>query len=200
MNQAQLIGKVMIIGLLTIMTFSSTDLYARNGNNGSSLSDDETDLLQYMREEEKMARDVYSQMFTQWGTAIFDNIASSEQQHTDTILKMLNKYGVPDPAMDDIGEFTNIDLQEKYNELIAIGLKSDIDALWVGATIEEIDMVDIQEAIDITNNIDIVNAYQSLLEGSKSHLRAYVGTLQSLGYLYVPQFISQELFDAIMEL
>jgi hypothetical protein len=153
-----------------------------------------------MREEEKMARDVYSQMFTQWGTAIFDNIASSEQQHTDTILKMLNKYGVPDPAMDDIGEFTNIDLQEKYNELIAIGLKSDIDALWVGATIEEIDMVDIQEAIDITNNIDIVNAYQSLLEGSKSHLRAYVGTLQSLGYLYVPQFISQELFDAIMEL
>ena len=73
-------------------------------------------------------------------------------------------------------------------------------ALYVGATIEEIDMVDIQHAIDITNHIDVVVAYQNLLEGSKNHLRAYVNSLASQGFNYEPQYIDQELFDAIMGL
>jgi len=61
-------------------------------------------------------------------------------------------------------------------------------------------MVDIQHAIDVTDNIDVVVAYENLLEGSKNHLRAYVGALATQGFTYEPQFISQKLFDAIMDL
>ena len=60
-------------------------------------------------------------------------------------------------------------------------------------------MLDIQYAIDVTSHIDVVNSYEKLLEGSKNHRRAYVGALTTQGVSYVPKYISQELFDAIME-
>lgn len=74
-----------------------------------------------------------------------------------------------------------------------------VKALKVGALIEETDMVDLQHAIDVTTQVDVVNAYQSLMEGSKNHLRAFVGALAAQGITYSPQVISQDWFDAIME-
>jgi hypothetical protein len=170
------------------------------GTSITDLSAYETAALSYMREEEKLARDVYLVMFEYWGADIFTKIAGSEQQHMDTMKTKLDKYGLPDPALPYNGLFTDAYLQGKYDELVEIGANSLTDGLRVGATIEEIDMVDIQHAIDVTNHIDVVVAYQNLLEGSKSHLRAYVNTLAKQGDIYVPQYINQELFDAIMGL
>jgi len=168
---------------------------------GASLSSEEAAMLTYMREEEKMARDVYLKMFEVWGAAIFSNIAGSEQRHMDTMKKMLDKYRMPDPAEGlAIGDFTNLDLQAEYDKLIGSGSKSYVDALYGGATIEEIDMVDIQHALDVTTHIDLRTAYQNLLEGSKNHLRAFVGALAAQEVTYAPQFISQELYNAIMGL
>jgi hypothetical protein len=117
----------------------------------------------------------------------------------DTMLKKLDKYHLPDPALAE-GEFTDEGLQEKYDELSEAGLKAYVDGLYVGATIEEIDMIDIQDAIDITTHLDVINAYQNLLEGSKNHLRAYVSALAAQGVTYEPQFISKELYNAIIGL
>ena len=171
-----------------------------NGSGITPLNAEEVAALDYMREEEKLARDVYLVMFDYWGSDTFAKIAISEQQHMDTMKSKLDKYDLDDPALPFNGLFTNPDLQEKYDELIEIGANSLIMGLYVGATIEEIDMVDIQHAIDITNHIDVVVAYQNLLEGSKNHLRAYVNSLASQGFNYEPQYIDQELFDAIMGL
>jgi hypothetical protein len=165
---------------------------------GASLSSEEAAMLTYMREEEKMARDVYLKMFEIWGAAIFSNIAGSEQRHMDTMKKMLDKYRLPDPVQPAIGVFTNPALQEKYDELVDSGSKSYLHGLYAGATIEEIDMVDIQHALDGTSRLDLKTAYQNLLEGSKNHLRAFVGALAGQGVTYDPQFISQEIYDAII--
>ena len=175
---------------------------ARNGTSSvtESLSADEADMLTFMREEEKLARDVYIAMYQKWGAITFSNISKSEQTHMDTLKKKLDKYQLPDPVQPALGVFTNPDLQTKYDQLIATGSQSLIDGLTVGATIEEIDMVDIQHAIDVTTHLDVVNAYQNLLEGSKNHLRAYVSSLAAQGVTYVPQFISQELYNAIIGL
>ena len=164
------------------------------------LSSSEAEMLTFMREEEKLARDVYIAMYQKWGAVTFSNIASSEQQHMDTLKKMLDKYKLPDPAQEALGVFTNSNLQIKYDELLASGSQSLVNALYVGATIEEIDIVDIQHAIDVTTHLDLDNAYLSLLEGSKNHLRAYVKALGSQGATYAPQFITQELYDAIIGL
>jgi hypothetical protein len=193
-----------LIALSTICAdlTDSTAWAARNGTSSvtSSLSTDEADMLTFMREEEKLARDVYIAMYQKWGAVTFSNISKSEQTHMDTLKKKLDKYQLPDPAQPALGAFTNPDLQAKYDQLAASGSQSLIDGLTVGATIEEIDMVDIQHAIDVTTHLDVVNAYQNLLEGSKNHLRAYVKSLAAQGVTYAPQFISQEFYNAIIGL
>jgi molecular chaperone GrpE (heat shock protein) len=59
-------------------------------------------------------------------------------------------------------------------------------------------MIDLQRAIDTATHLDLDTIYQSLLEGSKSHLRAFVSALKAKGVTYQPQYISVELYNAII--
>lgn len=166
--------------------------------NIASLSDEEANTLLWMREEEKMARDVYGAMYKVWKQRVFKNIAASEQRHMDAVLKKLNLFGLPDPALPEAGRFTNPNLQAFYDQSIAQGEQSYIDALRAGATIEDVDIRDLLAAIEATNNLALKTTYQNLLEGSKNHLRAFVGLLRKQGVEYSPQYIEQALFDAIL--
>lgn len=160
----------------------------------------EADNLTYMREEEKLARDVYLTMFEAWGLTIFSNIASSEQSHTDAVANMLEIYKLPDPVVDDrVGIFVNQKLTNLYDTLLVRGYQSSLDALQIGALIEEVDMVDLKRAIEETDNEDIQELYQKLLSGSRNHLRAFVGLIEDQGIVYEAQFLTQEEVDAIVD-
>jgi len=153
----------------------------RNGTaNGPAatvpLTGEEATSLQFMREEEKLARDVYLELYRYWGAVIFYNIAESEQKHFDAIGKLLTKHGVEDPAEDlSEGEFDNHDLQDLYFDLIEQGKYVLDDALEVGVTIEEKDIEDLEAylANDITKR-DITQVYTNLLAGSNNHLDAFL--------------------------
>jgi len=164
------------------------------------LSTVEIDDLTFMREEEKLAHDVYLSLYNEWGLPIFKNIAASEQRHTDSIKTLLDRYGLADPITgNDAGEFSNPDLQALYDQLIVEGTNSVDDALRVGAAIEEIDILDLLEALYHTDKADIIRVYENLLSGSENHLRAFVSTLErQSGEIYVPQYLSQEAFDTII--
>ena len=165
------------------------------------LSQLEIDGLLYMREEEKLAHDVYSKLYESSGQKIFTNIASAESTHTDAILQLLNRYGLEDPAEGNaVGVFTNPDLQALNDILVADGSASLIDALMVGAAIEEIDMLDIQFYIDqLEGNDDIEMVYESLLKGSRNHLRSFVSNLEKQGIVYIPQYMDQADYDDIID-
>ncbi len=45
-------------------------------------------------EEEKLARDVYESFYVKWGAAEFSNIAASEQRHLNSVLRLVEKYGL----------------------------------------------------------------------------------------------------------
>ena len=162
---------------------------------------EEEQSLVFMREEEKLARDVYLTFHEQWEKPVFANIAESEQTHTDTIEEMLDKYGVPDPVVDDtIGVFVNSFLLEKYYELVAKGQVSELDALMVGAFIEELDIIDLQEAIDSTDQEDLEQVYSNLMRGSRNHLRAFVELIEdATGEDYSAQLLDQDAVDAIAD-
>ncbi len=164
------------------------------------VDDQEIADLVYMREEEKLARDVYLTLDEQWNLQVFTNISQSEQQHMDAVGALLDRYGIEDPVGDNpVGVFTNPDLQALYDQLVAQGSQSLADALKVGATIEDVDIYDLQRAVNETGNADIQQVYRSLLAGSENHMRAFVGTLQQqTGESYTPQYIDQATFDAIM--
>ena len=158
-----------------------------------------TDLL-WMREEEKLARDVYLTLADQWDIQVFSNIANAEQQHMDAVGVLLDRYGIEDPVGDNpVGVFTNPELQALYDELIAQGGQSQTDAILAGGAIEELDIQDLEQAIADTDNADIQQVYNSLMAGSENHLRAFSRTYEMVtGEAYTPQYLDQAPYDAIM--
>ena len=183
--------KFIIIASVLFMALSAP-LYARK----AALSESEIADLTFMREEEKLAHDVYVELYEYYkggGTEliIFANIATSEQRHMDAMLGLLEKYGIDDPAYLLPGVFANKTLQELYGNLVSdsednlpilneptSGGKVGVEeALYIGAWIEERDMLDIMHAISNTDRADIAGVYTNLLCGSRSHLRAFVKQL-----------------------
>ena len=163
-----------------------------------SLSADEFAGLKFMREEEKLAHDVYVAMDALWSHRTFANIALSETTHTQAILSLLTKYGVDDPAAGKAaGVFEDPQLQALYDTLVKAGAASLVEGLKVGALIEETDIRDIVQRQALTDEADIVNVYRSLLCGSRNHLRAFNGALLALGVTYSAQVITQQEWDAI---
>ena len=166
----------------------------------STLSAEEIAGLKFMREEEKLAHDVYVALYALYGNDdIFYRISLSETTHTEAILALLVKYGIPDPAAGKpAGVFEDPDLQALYDTLIAMGSASHIEALKVGALIEETDIRDINAKKAVTDEADILTVYNSLLCGSQDHLRAFNSQLLALGVIYVPQVITQAAWDSIV--
>lgn len=163
------------------------------------LSAEETAGVVFMREEEKLARDVYLQLFDLWGVNIFSNIAGSEQQHMDSAGLIIAKYGLTDPVTDDArGSFTNTDLAALYQQLTALGAQSLEAAMRVGATIEDLDLYDLANQLALADNTDLRIVYQNLAKGSRNHLRSFTGYLQALGVDYQAQYLTQAQVDEIL--
>ena len=165
----------------------------------SQLSQAEQDGLLKMREEEKLARDVYLYLYDLWQNPVFSNISQSEQRHMDAIKTLLDKYGLTDPVADlGPGQFYSAEMQELYETLTAKGSESLEAALQVGATIEDLDIKDLEELLEATDNEDIEVVYQNLMKGSRNHLRSFGSQLASTGVNYKAQFLSQDEVDAII--
>ncbi len=158
----------------------------------------EIQTLTFMREEEKLACDVYLALNERWTHPVFANIATSEQQHMDTMRVMLERYQLPDPALPTVGMFANAQLQAWYGDLIARGEQSLTEAFYVGAAIEEVDILDLEKAIAETRQADLRRAYQNLLAASGNHLRAFVRNIEAQGLVYEPQHLSVEQLEAIL--
>ena len=163
------------------------------------LTDAELEALSLMREEEKLARDVYSHLYDIWGKQIFTNMSGSEQTHTDVVLRLIQKYDLADPAQDALpGVFSDPMLQGLYDCLIAQGTTSLIDAYLVGATLEDLDIYDLNRLLIVVDNEDITIVFESLEKGSRNHRRAFSARLADLDVIYAPVYLSQEEYDSFI--
>ncbi len=151
-----------------------------------------------IREEEKMARDLYLDLYGKEKLPIFLKIAKSEQNHMDAIKILIDRYGLQDPVQEERGSFTNQTIRALYDELTEIGKRSLEDAMGAGANVEEISILHLEEQIDNTDREDMIVAYEGLLTGSRKHLRSYVRSMGTHGYEYTPRFLSQEKYDQIV--
>ena len=167
----------------------------------NDITTNESNGLTYMREEEKLARDVYDSMYAKWDVNPFGNIRQSERVHMDRMKTLMTRYEVKDPVDatgDKPGVFKTAVLQKVYNQLVKSGTASLTDALKAGAKIEELDIADLDERIAQTKKEDILTAYKFLRMGSENHLRAFVRRLKSQGVDYQPEFLKKDMFDAII--
>ncbi len=146
------------------------------------LTTDEVKWLIFMREEEKLARDIYQQLYTKWNVRIFNNITHSEDRHFDAIGVLITRYNATDPAKSTfIGIYADQRLTALYSQLMAKGMTSLKDALEVGVLIEKQDIEDLETALKATSKTDIKTVYTNLLAGSLNHLDAFEQTLEVLG-------------------
>ena len=165
------------------------------------LSDDDVSDILFLRQEEKLARDVYLTLAERWQLPIFANIARAEQKHMDLVLKLIETYGLDDSIADDtVGAFSDGFLAQLYIDLVATGEVSLIDALVVGVEIEDMDLADLYRMIENTENDHVKLIAHNLAKGSRNHLRAFMRALEAQGGTYTPgDYLDQETFDAILE-
>lgn len=169
-----------------------------NDEDLAPLSEVEKKDLLFLREEEKLARDIYVYAYTKYQNTVFNSISQSEQKHMDNVLNLLNQYAIPDPASTQMGIFNNPDLQLLYNQLKARVDISSLESLKVGATIEELDINDIDDFIANTKNSKLLNLYDKLNCGSKNHIRSFTDQLTAIGSTFVPQYITLEEYNTIL--
>ncbi len=167
----------------------------------SALSDAETAGLLKMREEEKLARDVYQTLGEKWNVPVFRNIAVSEARHTESVKSLLGAHNVTDPVTDDArGVFQNQDLAKLYTELVDRGSVSVAEAYRVGAYIEDLDIADLEKTIAETTHDDIAFVYGNLKRGSQNHISAFNRNLEiATGESYTPSFISKDALELILD-
>jgi len=227
----KVLNKALVSGFVGLAIMAGTGNVTAEGGKTLSVDIDDVVLdyneqthLIFMREEEKLARDVYLTLGTMYpDSVIFGNIDDSEQTHTTAVKAMIEKYGLEDPnTNDNIGAFTGEDygwyFTEKFNLLVERASISELEALYVGAFIEELDMMDINQCPGVivetdngiddvnecgriyTDNSDVINLYASLLDGSDSHLAGYVKNIEK--YIgegnYQAQVLTQEQVDEIL--
>ncbi|NUU98524.1 DUF2202 domain-containing protein [Marinitoga sp. 1138] len=201
MKKGLLLGSMILI--LVIVSFAggffNNPAAAVESLPTQELSSNEIDGLLQMREEEKLARDVYLTLYDIWGIQTFYNIAQSEQTHMNAVKTILDKYDIEDPITDyTVGVFKNEELKRLYDQLVEQGKTSIIDALKVGATIEDLDIYDLEELIKETDNEDIKVVYENLKFGSENHMRAFVGLLERYNETYSAQYISPDELSDIL--
>lgn len=151
-----------------------------------------------MREEEKMAHDVYAVFGAKYDLPIFDNIVASEMNHYNAVGILITNYKLTDPSTGVAGTFTNTAIAGLYTQLVQAGSVSVVDALKTGAYIEEYDIADLEKLMASTTNSALLQVYGNLLRGSRNHLRAFVATLKTYQATYVPKILSAEDFTAII--
>jgi len=169
-----MIKKIALAGIaIALMTTSSFAAKA--------LTQEQKDMLLFIYQEEKVARDVYITLGNYYtNQTVYANIQLSEQEHMDSAQVLCEKYGVDISSVveSDIGVFVVPVLQELYDTLIAQGYQSELSGLMVGEYIELTDIDDLEHA-EIGMPTDVVKVYENLKAGSYNHLDAFRAAIKA---------------------
>ncbi len=193
----------MVFGLSMLLFFSACSKADSESSESSgtdtslTLTQIEKDALVFMMEEERLARDVYDRLFDKWSLYQFQNISISEQSHMDAVESLLKQYNLQYTIL-EAGTFHNEELQAAYDGLVAQGEESINGALTSGATIEDLDIFDLENWMVKIDNVSILNVFSKLQCGSRNHLRAFTASLNVDGATYTPIFITQTEYEQII--
>jgi len=169
-NTLILVAVLLGLGALGYLFIQKDATVASEGK----LTQTELENLNYLRDEEKLAYDVYQTLGDKWAIKAFQNISNSEERHQSKVVSLLNAYGYEDMSGKlELGKFANKDIENIFNTLTSEGNKSLLGALYVGATIEVLDIKDLDKMMTETKKPDVLEVLQILKSGSENHLSAF---------------------------
>lgn len=188
---------ILVIGLSALQACTDdTDAINENLTN-QMLTEVEKEALSFMLEEEKLARDTYSYLYDLWSINQFANIKNSEQTHMNLVENLLIQNGIV-YSIEPVGVFKNQTLQDLYDQFVVEGALSQANALQIGATIEDLDIKDLQDFLDTISHPDVIAVFENLQCGSRNHLRSFVLSIENGGNTYTPQFLTENEYNIIM--
>ncbi|MPM76674.1 hypothetical protein SDC9_123673 [bioreactor metagenome] len=140
-----------------------------------TLSENESAELSFMREEERLARDLYQAFADKYdGARPFSMIVKAEQKHHDAVGTLMTRYDVADSSAGlPAGDYAFDALDELYQTWYAQGSASIEAAYQVGVDLETRDIADLKEAIAAATQDDVKATLERLLSGSENHLAAF---------------------------
>jgi len=188
-----------ILGLFTLVTACT------NNESDESIDDlenavignEDKEALLFMLEEEKLARDTYRFLDDLWAINQFSNIKESEQSHMNAVIGLLEQFDIPYDILPD-GEFANSEIQELYDQFIIDGSIDEKMALRVGATIEDLDIVDLEDYLKSVTNDATISIFEKLQCGSRNHLKSFVSALERYETIYEPQYLTVDDYELII--
>ena len=182
---------------------NSDNGYSQQSNRGRrstglyDIDDNAIDLLR-LWEEEKLARDVYNALAKTSSQMVLRKIARAESQHMQSVARLIGGSGAGlERSSNTPGVFVTPEYQRLYQTLIAEGSRGPLEALKVGAKIEEMDIADLRKQLAATSDPQTRQVLERLMQGSHNHLRAFASQIASQGSNYTAQFLTQAEFDAI---
>jgi len=194
--------KIVPVFLAALMILSSWPISSQAADAAvvgkQELSEKETRGIVLMREEEKLARDLYLSLGEKWNIRTFFNIAESEGKHMDEMGRLISEYGLEDPVGDNArGVFTSAEMGRLHDELLERGSRSVLDALTVGAEVEDLDIADLESLLAETDKEDIRIVYLNLAKGSRNHLRTFSMQIEKRGGTYKASHITERMYNSI---
>jgi hypothetical protein len=172
LNDRKIICVIVLFWLATT-PFAGIGLAAEKGHadKNAGFGADTVYALGYMRDELKLARDLYTALSGIWEWDVFKNTAKSKQSLMDAVSTLLRQYGIDKPP-DEAGRFVNADLQELYSYLIDQGKVSRNNAIDVAILIERTVIADLNDVFLQTTEKEVHKVLTLLMEGSEDHLHA----------------------------
>ena len=172
-----------------------------------SLTSELKNSLAYMGNEERLAYDVYQNLYTYHVTESATEIKQlknisekSEIKHIGIVQDVVKRYALNSEDVTNVvnpvanrdinisdmpsGEYDIPAIQELYNILYAKGIVSSTEALMVGCMVEVTDVDDLDRYLTLANDsnaTDIVAAFEVLRNGSYNHYWAFDKGLKKAG-------------------
>ena len=185
-----------------------------------TLNQDLKDSLAYMGNEERLAYDIYTNLYDYWLTtnsidiSQFTNIATkSETKHIEIVQSLVQRYKlnatdltqvdaqiVQDNSMSATnmpsGVYDIQKIQELYDTLYTYGQESQEKALKVGCMVEVTDINDLDKYLTQAQNSnasDVIAGFEVLRDGSYRHYWAFDKALKNMGIINGCYYDSDEL-------
>ncbi len=167
-------------------------------NATNALTADEIEFLFAIREDEKVAKDLYTAFAGQYPTAIqFSRIAAAEATHIAAVETVLGYYEITYPALGAPGIFADAARQAQYDGLLAKAttLQAALEAM---TTLEEENIAAYKAVEANITNANLKLIVSNMIKASSNHLKAAVRQLATLGVIYTPIHLDQATFDDII--
>lgn len=176
---------------------NGTPIVVNENLSNEVLSNEQKYALAYMWHEEKLARDIYLELYKVQPAKQLYNIATkSEVVHINLVEQLISSYDINITNLKDykinyskeelssmeVGKFVIADIQNLYDELKDRGSKSIQSALEVGCLVEVTDVNDLNKYIEITKDkAEIVEVFEKLRTDSYHHYWAFDTGLKNIG-------------------